>query len=117
MKNIVQAALVAGAIAAAGLGFAGNAHASTGTHGDMDDHSASAYLLELQDLGIAGTAFQAREMAVTICGERAEGVPEDTLIDGLKERHVIGGVPVTYTVAVGVVMGAEFHFCSDYEEA
>jgi hypothetical protein len=124
MKTHTKVALavpvIAGLVGGVGVGVIVNAppaKATTSTHGSMDDHSSYAYMLELNDVGIPGTSSEAGHLAVTVCGERAQGVPEDVLIDGLKKRGVIDGVVVTYSVAIAVVMGAEFHFCSDYEEA
>jgi hypothetical protein len=110
MTNIVKAALVAGAIAAAGLGFAGHASAdnSDSIVGTKGDHDAAAYAAQLKVDGLKDpTTASSQQMGQGICAKRASGTSELELINKLVQAQT---PPI---LAVDTVTAAEFHFCPD----
>jgi hypothetical protein len=112
MKNIVKAALVAGAIAAAGLGFAGHASAAPSVQtygGTKGDHDANAYALELMTDGLSSTTnAQAVTIAQAVCAKRTAGTTELAVTEQILAPH-----PDQFTLASDTVTRAEFHFCPE----
>lgn len=102
-KNIVRTAIVAGVIAAAGLGMSSSASASTyGYEGDQDP---AALALELWDAGASGTTgVDALSLADSVCKKRNSGVSESALIKAVSSK-------VGSSIAYVSVVGAEYHFC------
>lgn len=118
MNKLVVGGIVAGGLmlGAAGLVIgAGLAHADT--YGARGDHSGYALARELEADGWIATSEQTRDMAITVCEQRAAGNSTDTVIDHWETNFAHKGVPTSHdqiVLAVDITLGGEWHFCPEY---
>jgi hypothetical protein len=87
----------------------GSGTASADVHGTLGDQNEYAYATELYDQGFKGSIADARSAGALACSQRTEGVGQKPMMD------FISTLPgVTPGLAVAIVMGAEFHFCTEH---
>ena len=114
MKSLTRAfAAVTLPIICLGVGILGasfgSGTASADVHGTLDDQNEYAYATRLYDQGFKGSIADARAAGALACSQRTEGVGEKPMMNFMS---TLPGV--TPGLAVAIVMGAEFHFCTEH---
>ncbi len=104
--GIVAAAVGLG-IAGAGTAQANSDHPVYGREGDRD---VTAYIPEMYPDGVYLSAPQALLVATRVCVQRSEGFTRDQVIEGSEQKD-----GASSWLAIDAVMGAEFHFCPQFD--